>query len=45
MISFTSSFGPTVKRGIPDVLLLDEKDFAAIIMYSKQRFVYASAYR
>ena len=36
---------PTVKRGIPDALFVYEKDFAAIIMYSKRRSGYASAYR
>ena len=42
---------PTVKRGIPefrhgipDALLLVEKDFIAIIMYSKRQFGYVSIY-
>ena len=30
------SFRPAVRRGIPDVLFVFEKDFIAIIMYSKQ---------
>ena len=41
---------PTVNHGIPPrnsrcAFCLNEKDFAAIIMYSKQQFVYASVYR
>ena len=42
---------PNVKRGnlefrcgILDALLFAEKDFIAIIMYSKRRFVYISVY-
>ena len=44
--------GPTVKCGIPefclripDALFVWWKRFVAIIMYSKRRFLYASAYR
>ena len=49
--AYDETMGPTVKRGnleflhgILDALLFVEKDFIAIMMYSKRRFVYISVY-
>lgn len=37
--SLGSRLRPTVKCGIPDALLFNEKDFIAMIMYSRLRSV------